>query len=224
MTNLTKYLAIACLLSLAGLFVSISTCNKEMTSRQVEENNVAASRDTIRMKTDKEGNLHATIEAQAGTIKEMQGQAVLDLDSASKLLQVKQNKIEGLQKVNARLVQNYSALVDNTKHGDTVSTVTHESPFNEFTEVRTIDSATGQETAHIADTSIVPITLVETVKGDGFFRPQLHFVDGSSANKAVKITGLSSVLIVKEKPKVIRAVEVFGIGLLTGIVIHTFVH
>ncbi len=222
MNNLTKYLAIACLLLLAGLFVSMSTCNKERASRQVEENNVKAANDTIRMKTDKEGKLHATIQAQAGTIQEMQGQAVLDLDSASRLLQVSKNKIEGLQKINARLAQNYQEPVDDTRHGDTTSTVTHEDEFNKFTEVRTKDTVTGKETAHIADTSIVPITLVETVKGDGFFKPQLHYVDGSSPNKAVKITGLSSFLIVKEQPKVIRVAEAFGIGVLTGIIIHSF--
>lgn len=194
---------------------SIRTCQSEKSNRESVEQNITALNDTIKYHKDKEGIMHAAILAQEGTINDLAATTQAALDSTSKRLQIAKGDIEGYQKTVAQIKNN--VVVKTVTVHDTVNFTYQDENTNETGTII-------HDTLHEQLTMTVPITLTEYSKRKNLFAPTLHYIDGSSSNENAKITGLESVLVVKEKPKAMRTIEAVGIGFLVGLIIHSVIH
>ena len=205
----------ACLVLLVFCILSVRTCQSERVSRDSIEQNIAALSDTIRYHKDREGALHATILAQQGSLNDLEATTEHCLDSASKRLQIAKRDIDGYQKIIAQVRGNLE--VKTVTVHDTIQFAYKDSGITETGKIV-------HDTLHEAYTVTVPITLTEYSKRKNLFAPTLHYVDGYSQNPNARITGLQSVMVVKEKPKTWSVIEALGIGLAFGLVVHGFIH
>lgn len=219
---MNKYLLIICAACLVALYLLKSKCNSERKSRSEIEANLLAANDTIKYKTDREGALHAVISAKEGTLKDLRVTDGKLIDSVLNRLKITANQLEEAQKAIVRLNASFHDYVDVTRRGDTVGTVDHVTPFDSYHSVE-VDSA-GVHIQYVSDTQLTPIHLTEYTKRAGIFKPTIHMIDGYSDNPNVRITGLNSVLVAKERPKANSYIKGAGVGIIIGLLLHLLIH
>lgn len=232
-----KYYLSALAICLAWAIISTNTCSFQRKSNAVIESNAKSLKDTLKQIRTKAGILVAVTKSQEGTIAELKVTNAAIINDRKVKTDLKDKQIEGAQDVNAQLQSKYVAAVDTTvrpnTHGDdTVETASACDSNSSLDIVITEDSLTGKRTLHAIDTTNIDLHLTEFTtqwnirkpfKKPGPFASPEHNVSAYSNNKKAKITGLESVLVVKEKPRVMRTIEAAGLGVLAGLVIHSFI-
>lgn len=221
MKQLTIFIAIVCLLAYA--MVSTITCNGLKASRSRVEDNASSLRDSLHQFVTKAGILTAYTKAQEGTITELKATNGAIVEDREIKLNLKDRQIEGAQNVIAKMSIEFKDLVNMTRRGDTVETVDHVDSNNAFHAVVTEDTA-GARTIHVTDTPTVDLHLTEYQSKWNILKPladPTHYIGAYSNNCEVRITGLESVLVIKEKQKAVRTIVTIGLGVAAGLFMHT---
>lgn len=219
---MNKYLIALCVIFATYGVIITSKWNSEHQSKSAIEDNIKATRDSLKDFVTKDGIHGAVIRAQEGTIQELKATAGAEIKDREDKLGLKDKQIEGLQNVVVKLHVSFDDYVNTTRHHDTVATVDHKSEYNVFHQVITEDSA-GKQTSHVDDTTIVPLHITEYTQKKNIFSDKVHTVSAYSDNCEAKITGLESVLVIKEKPRIWGNAKALGIGIAAGFVIHLFI-
>jgi hypothetical protein len=197
----------------------------------VVENNAKAKDDTLISFKLKNGQQAAKIQAQEGTIAEIMATDDAVIKDRETKLGLKESELEGAQDAYVELQISFTDSLKRVHRGDTIAIADHKDSFNNFHEVIKQDSTTGKLTIAVNDTPIVPLHLTEYSPKKSFikkithpFQPAVHMVSAYSDNRNAKITGLESVLVVKEQPKTIPIIEAIAAGLIGGLLLHTIIH
>jgi hypothetical protein len=210
MTKLNSTLIIACILLACMEVITFRTCQAEHENKVISEANWQAIHDTVKYWRDKSGIENAVIESQEGEIKDLKGEMVNILDSTSKRLQIARKSIEGYQKVIAHLNDSKqlpiqymnpdtSIFISNNKYSSDTGIIIHDT------------------IVILKEHDIVPITLTEYKRGNN------HYINANSDNPKVRLTGLNSALIIKEKPKTVQVMTGVVAGIVAGLFLHTII-
>jgi|GEM_PF-2584469 len=228
---MNKYLAGALLAMTIYAVLSTRTCNAERQHSAAIESNAGAKDDTLHYLQLKTGQQLATIAAQEGTIAEIKATAAATIQDREQKLDLKAKQLEGAQDLVVQLQIKFSDTVKKLHHGDTIGVVDHHEQYNDFHETIRQDSTTGRTTVDVTDTPTVPLHLTEYTAKITLWKELTHplqqpkhYVGAYSDNCNARVTGLESVLIVKEHPKTLSTLEAVGIGLLGGLLLHNIVH
>jgi hypothetical protein len=182
-------------------------------------------RDSLHQIRTKAGILVAVTKAQEGAISELKATNGAIIADRETKLNLKDKQLEGAQNVIAKMRIQFKDLVNMTRRHDTVETVDHVDSNNAFHAVVTEDTA-GRRTIHVVDTPTVDLHLTEYISKWNILKPfadPVHYVSAYSDNCEARITGLESVLVVKEKRKPVKTLVTIGIGFAAGLLIHNLI-
>lgn len=175
--------------------------------------NIKHAQDSTKQWVNKYGILVASNNNLQGTIKELKITNQKDLDNTIKTLQIKEKQIEGLQKTIATSKISFNERVDTSHRGDTTSSFIHNQPFISVIE------HTVHDTAFVQVLDTVPITQVENWSRKWFLWSKTYQVQAFSDRKDVTVIGEHSMMVIKEKPKVLSKAVFIGIGLAAGFIL-----
>lgn len=145
-----------------------------------------------------------------GTIKEIGITHKNQLDSIEKIFNVKKRQVDAFEKVNTVSVKSIKERIDTVKRGDTTASFTHIEPHLSIVENTIVGIA------HLDIHDTVDITIVHTWKRKTFLSPKEYKIQTVTDRPDIIISGLQSVTIIKDKPKIVQKALFIGAGITAG--------